>query len=168
MTATGEWLTIDGVSMQFQLTPGTEAPAEMNTWIPSMNALWLAENCTGTLRNLYTLRGAQVRDGNAWAKYITDAVALYGADVEVTFQSHNWPHWGNNEVNEYLVNTAAVYKFINDQSLTMLNGGKAGAEIANEIELPAALEKNWYTRQYCGADGGELPAVLQERSASPF
>lgn len=75
--------------MQFQLTPGTEAPAEMNTWIPERRALWVAENCTGTLHNLYTLRGAQVRDGNAWAKYITEAVALYGSEVEVTFQSHN-------------------------------------------------------------------------------
>ena len=157
----GEWMTIDGVRMQFQLTPGTEAPAEMNTWIPSLKALWVAENCTGTLHNLYTLRGAQVRDGNAWAKYITDTVSLYGSEVEVTFQSHNWPHWGNKQVNEYLINTAAMYKFINDQSLSMLNNGKVSAEIAHEIELPAALEKNWYTRQYYGTVAHNAKAVYQ-------
>lgn len=142
VATSGEWLTIDGVRMQFQLMPGTEAPAEMNTWIPERRALWVAENCTGTLHNLYTLRGAQVRDGNAWAKYITEAVALYGSEVEVTFQSHNWPHWGNAAVNDYMVNTAAIYKFINDQAPSMLNNGKVSAEIAHEITLPAALEQS--------------------------
>lgn len=89
---TGEKRTVDGVAMEFQMTPGTEAPAEMNTWFPQKNALWLAENCTGTLHNLYTLRGAQVRDGNAWAEYIMEAVSRYGTKVETVFQSHNWPH----------------------------------------------------------------------------
>lgn len=159
--STGEWLTIDGVRMQFQLTPGTEAPAEMNIWIPSHKALWVAENCTGTLHNLYTLRGAQIRDGNAWAKYLTEAVTLYGASAEVAFQSHNWPHWGNATVNEYLVNTAAMYKFINDQALSMLNNGKTSAEIAHEITLPAELEKNWYTRQYYGTVAHNAKAVYQ-------
>ena len=155
VATSGEWLTIDGVRMQFQLTPGTEAPAEMNTWIPERRALWVAENCTGTLR------GAQVRDGNAWAKYITEAVALYGSEVEVTFQSHNWPHWGNAAVNDYMVNTAAMYKFINDQALSMLNNGKVSAEIAHEITLPAALEQNWYTRQYYGTVAHDAKAVYQ-------
>ena len=116
---TGETITVDGVEMVFQLTPGTEAPAEMNTWFPKLKALWLAENCTGTLHNLYTLRGAQVRDGAAWASYLTETITLYGNDVEVVFQSHNWPHWGNSLINSYLVNTAAVYKYINDQTLTL-------------------------------------------------
>ena len=110
ITETGQELTVDGVRMVFQMTPGTEAPAEMNTWLPDRRALWMAENCTGSLHNLYTLRGAQVRDGNAWANYITEAVSLFGADVEVCFQSHNWPHWGNDVVVDYLVNTAAAYK----------------------------------------------------------
>ena len=83
-----------------------------------------------------------VRGGNAWAKYITEAVALYDSDVEVTFQSHNWPHWGNAAVNDYMVNTAAIYKFINDQAPSMLNNGKVSAEIAHEITLPAALEQS--------------------------
>ena len=110
----GENIRIDGVDFEFQLTPGTEAPAEMNTWLPQFRALWLAANCTGTLHNLYTLRGAQVRDGAAWANYITEAIALYGDEAALCFQSHNWPHWGNDTVVEYMENTAAVYKFIND------------------------------------------------------
>ncbi len=160
--ATGEALVIDGIEMEFQMTPGTEAPAEMNTWFPQFKALWVAENCTGTLHNLYTLRGAQVRDGAAWAGYITEAVTRYGAEVEVAFQSHNWPHWGNEVVNEYLVNTAAVYKFINDQTLTYINQGYTSDEISNMIELPQALAKNWYTRQYYGTVAHNSKAVYQK------
>ncbi len=162
ITETGTTLTIDGVEMQFQLTPGTEAPAEMNTYFPQFRALWMAENCTATLHNLYTLRGAAVRDGAAWAKYITEAVTLYGGEAEVVFQSHNWPHWGNEELNEYLVNTAAVYKFINDQTLTYINQGYTSDEISNMIELPEALAKNWYTRQYYGTVAHNAKAVYQK------
>ncbi len=110
ITKTGETRTIDGVKMEFQLTPGTEAPAEMNTWFPEKKALWLAENCTGTLHNLYTLRGAQVRDGNAWASYIMEALSLYGDQVETVFQSHNWPHWENKKIKTYMQDTAAVLR----------------------------------------------------------
>ncbi len=159
--ATGDTLVIDGVEMEFQMTPGTEAPAEMNTWFPEFGALWLAENCTGTLHNLYTLRGAQVRDGAAWADYICDAVTLYGDEVEVTFQSHNWPHWGNDVANEYMINTAAIYRFINDQTLTYINQGYTSDEISNMIKLPAPIEKNWYTRQYYGTLSHNSKAVYQ-------
>ncbi len=159
---TGETYTIDGVTMEFQMTPGTEAPAEMNIWFPEMKALWVAENCTATLHNLYTLRGAQIRDGNAWAKYITEAISLYGSEAEVTFQSHNWPHWGNELVNNYLADTAAVYKFINDQTLTYINQGYTSDEISNMIELPDELAKNWYTRQYYGTVAHNSKAVYQK------
>lgn len=158
---TGEKRTVDGVAMEFQMTPGTEAPAEMNTWFPQKNALWLAENCTGTLHNLYTLRGAQVRDGNAWAEYIMEAVSRYGTKVETVFQSHNWPHWENAKIRKYMVDTAAVYKFINDQTLMYLNQGLTENEIANKIKLPAELEKNWYTRQYYGTVAHNAKAVYQ-------
>ncbi len=160
--ATGETYTIDGVTMEFQMTPGTEAPAEMNIWFPEMKALWVAENCTATLHNLYTLRGAQIRDGNAWTKYITEAISLYGSEAEVTFQSHNWPHWGNEFVNDYLADTAAVYKFINDQTLTYINQGYTSDEISNMIELPDELAKNWYTRQYYGTVAHNSKAVYQK------
>ena len=159
---TGTKLVIDGVEMEFQMTPGTEAPAEMNTYFPQLKALWMAENCTGTLHNLYTLRGAAVRDGAAWAKYITEAITLYGDETEVVFQSHNWPHWGNAVAIEYLENSAAVYKFINDQTLTYLNQGYTSDEISNMIELPEALEKNWYTRQYYGTVAHNSKAVYQK------
>ena len=155
-------LTIDGLEVEFQLTPGTEAPAEMNFWIGSKNALWMAENCTGTLHNLYTLRGAQVRDGNAWAEYIMESLALYGDKADVVFQSHNWPHWGNDTIQEYMTNTAAVYKFINDQTLLYINEGYTETEIANMIQLPEELEKVWYTRQYYGTVSHNSKAVYEK------
>lgn len=162
ITHTGQELNIDGVKMVFQLTPGTEAPAEMNMWLPDKKALWMAENCTGTLHNLYTLRGAQVRDGNAWAEYLMESLALYGADAEVVFQAHNWPHWGNDVINEYITNTATMYKFINDQTLTYINEGYTETEIANMIKLPENLEKVWYTRQYYGTVAHNAKAVYEK------
>ncbi len=162
ITKTGQKLTIDGVEMEFQLTPGTEAPAEMNTWFPQKKALWMAENCTGTLHNLYTLRGAQVRDGQAWAEYLMETLKLYGDKADVVFQAHNWPHWDNENIKEYITNTAAVYKFINDQTLYYLNLGYTSTEIANMIKLPAELEKVWYTRQYYGTVAHNSKAVYQK------
>ena len=159
---TGEKIVIDGIEMEFQLTPGTEAPAEMNTWFPQFKALWVAENYTGTLHNLYTLRGAQIRDGAAWAKYIMEAKTRYGAEAEVVFQSHNWPHWGNETVNKYLVDSASIYQFINDQTLTYINKGYTADEISNMIKLPEELEKVWYTRQYYGTLKHNAQAVYQK------
>lgn len=159
---TGEVITVDGVEMEFQMTPGTEAPAEMNTWFPQFKALWVAENCTGTLHNLYTLRGAQVRDGAAWAHYLIETVTRYGGKAHVSFQSHNWPHWGSEVIKDYLANTAAVYKFINDQTLTYINQGYRSDEISNMIELPKALAQVWYTRQYYGTVAHNSKAVYQK------
>ena len=164
ITQSGEKLTIDGVELEFQLTPGTEAPAEMNTWLPQYKALWMAENCTGTLHNLYTLRGAEVRDGAAWASYITEAISLYGKDAEVTFQSHNWPHWGNNVVNDYMVNTAAVYKFINDQTLTYINqviNGLPVAQFASQGQTrTAVISLKLAERALLRQGTGETPVLL--------
>ncbi len=162
VTSTGETIVIDGIEMEFQMTPGTEAPAEMNTWFPQFKALWMAENCTGTLHNLYTLRGAQVRDGATWSSYICEAITLYGDEVEVTFQSHNWPHWGNEFTNKYMTDTAAIYRFINDQTLTYINQGYTSNEISNIIKLPEGLEQNWYTRQYYGTVAHDAKAVYQK------
>ena len=162
ITETGQTMVVDGVIMEFQLTPGTEAPTEMNTWFPQKNALWMAENCTGTLHNLYTLRGAEVRDGQAWAEFLMETLKLYGNDVEVVFQAHNWPHWDNENIIEYIVNTAAAYKYINDQTLLYLNEGYTSTEIANMIELPEELAKNWYTRQYYGTVAHNAKAVYQK------
>lgn len=154
--------TIDGVKVIFQLTPDTESPTEMNTYFPDKKALWLAENCTASMHNIYTLRGAEVRDANSWARYITEAQSLFGKDAEVVFQSHNWPHWGNDVIQEYMTNTAAVYKFMHDQTLLYINQGYTSTEIANMIELPEALNKVWYTRQYYGTLKHNVKAIYQK------
>ena len=159
---TDETLIIDGLEIQFQLTPGTEAPAEMNAFFPKYRALWLAENCTGTMHNLYTLRGAQVRDAAAWAAYILAAEQRFGDDTDVVFQSHNWPHWGNREIRTYMEDTAAVYQFIHDQTLHYINLGYTGEEISRMLVLPEKLNSVWYTRQYYGTLSHNIRAVYQK------
>ena len=154
-------LTIDGLEIEFQLTPGTEAPAEMNAYFPKYRALWMADNCTGTLHNLYTLRGAEVRDANDWAKYIIEADQRFCDKTDVVFQSHNWPHWGE-EIHDYLLNTAAIYKFIHDQTLHYMNQGYTSTEVAAMLTLPEKLEKVWYTRPYYGTLAHNAKAVYQK------
>ena len=154
-------LTIDGLEIEFQLTPGTEAPAEMNAYFPKYRALWMAENCTGTLHNLYTLRGAEVRDANDWAKYIIEADQRFCDKTDVVFQSHNWPHWGE-EIHDYLLNTATIYKFIHDQTLHYMNQGYTSTEVAAMLTLPEKLEKVWYTRPYYGTLAHNAKAVYQK------
>ena len=158
---TDETVNIDGVEIKFQLTPGTEAPAEMNAYFPAYRGLWMAENCCGTLHNIYTLRGAEVRDALHWAKYIMEADARFGDKTDVVFQSHNWPHWGTDNIHAYLKNTAAVYKFIHDQTLAYANEGYTANEISHMIELPEKLDKVWYTRQYYGTVSHDARAVYQ-------
>ena len=154
-------LTIDGLEIEFQLTPGSEAPAEMNAYFPKYRALWMAENCTGTMHNLYTLRGAEVRDANDWAKYIIEADQRFCDKTDVVFQSHNWPHWGE-EIHDYLLNTAAIYKFIHDQTLHYMNQGYTSTEVAAMLTLPEKLEKVWYTRPYYGTLAHNAKAVYQK------
>lgn len=155
--------TVDGLTVEYQMTPGTEAPAEMNNYFPAYRALWMAENCAGTLHNLYTLRGAQVRDGNAWAKYLTEAAELYGERTEVIFQAHNWPHCKEDgtEPKEFLLETASIYKFINDQTLLYINQGYKMEEAAQKLRLPYALEHNWNLKPYYGTPSHDAKAVYQ-------
>jgi len=160
--ASDETITIDGLEIQFQLTPGTEAPAEMNAYFPRYRALWLAENCTGTMHNLYTLRGAEVRDSAAWASYILAAEQRFGDETDVVFQSHNWPHWGTDSIKTYMEDTASVYQYIHDQTLHYLNLGYNAAEISNLLELPEDLDRVWYTRQYYGTLSHNIKAVYQK------
>lgn len=145
---------IDGLEVEFQLTPGTEAPAEMNNYFPEYRAFWAAENCTATLHNLYPIRGAKLRDSANWWRFTEIALERYGKRADVVFQSHHWPRANTpenpNRVEKYLRNTAAIYKFIHDQTLLYANMGKTAKEIARELQLPDALEKNWYTRPYYG------------------
>lgn len=148
-------LSIDGLIVEFQLTPGTEAPAEMNNYFPEYRAFWAAENCTGTLHNLYPIRGTQLRDAANWWRFTEIALERYGKKNDVVFQSHNWHHANTKEnpnaVEEFLRNNAAIYKFIHDRTLLYANIGKTPKEIAKLIKIPDNLAKVWYTRPYYGS-----------------
>ncbi|MFC3902396.1 alkyl/aryl-sulfatase [Acinetobacter marinus] len=158
---TGETMTVDGVKMEFQMTPGTEAPAEMNTWFPEWNALWMAENTTNTMHNVLTLRGAQVRDPLVWSKYLNETIDMYGKDVQVKFQSHHWPMWGNEKVVDYFKKQRDVYKYTHDQSVNLLNKGYTSKEISEMIHLPDELDKFWPNRGYYGTLRHNSRAVYQ-------
>ncbi|HDY98720.1 MAG TPA: MBL fold metallo-hydrolase [Pseudomonas sabulinigri] len=158
---TGEVVTIDGVEMEFQMTPGTEAPAEMNTWFPKWNALWMAENTTNTMHNILTLRGAQVRDALMWSSFLNETIELYGDKVEVKFQSHHWPLWDNDRIIPYFKKQRDIYKFTHDQSVRLMNQGYNGEEISEMITLPPELELNWATRGYYGTLRHNSRAVYQ-------
>ncbi len=161
ITTTGQTETIDGVKMVFQITPGTEAPAEMNFYFPDHRALCMAENATHTLHNLLTLRGALVRDPHVWAKYLTEAITMFGRDSDVLFASHHWPTWGADRLVEYLALQRDLYAYLHDQTLRMLNQGYVGAEIAERIQLPPAIEKSWHTKGYYGSVSHNVKAVYQ-------
>jgi len=159
--SSGERHLIDGVTVEFQLTPGTEAPAEMNILFPDHRALCLAENCTANLHNLYTLRGAQVRDALGWSKYIQECLEKYLDDIDVSFASHHWPRWGHDEILLYLENQRDLYRCIHDQTMRLANLGYTMNEIAEEIELPPHLASQFYNRDYYGTVRHNAKAVYQ-------
>ena len=159
--ATGETRTIDGVQLVFQATPGTEAPAEMNTWLPQFKTMWMAENATHTLHNLLTLRGAQVRNGLVWSKYLDQTINTYGPQIETEFASHHWPMWGNQRIMTFLADQRDLYKYVHDQSVRLMNEGYTGTEIADEIQLPPSLANHWYNRGYYGTVKHNSRAVYQ-------
>jgi alkyl sulfatase BDS1-like metallo-beta-lactamase superfamily hydrolase len=161
VTKDGQKLTVDGIEMEFQLTPGTEAAAEMNTYFPKFRAMWMAENTVSTMHNILTPRGAQVRDALAWAKYINDTIERYGDKIDVKFQSHHWPKWGNNDIRDYLKKQRDLYKFIHDRSVHLMNQGYTGEEISEIIKLPKSLESFWPGRGYYGTLRHNARAVYQ-------
>ncbi|MGW4098961.1 alkyl/aryl-sulfatase [Mycobacterium sp. NPDC004974] len=161
ISTTGTKLTIDGVDMEFQMTPGTEAPTEMNTFFPQFKAMWMAENTTNTMHNLLTLRGAQVRDARIWAKFLDDTIRTYGPNTEVKFQSHHWPMWGNAKIIDYWKKQRDMYKYMHDQSVRMTNQGLVGSEIAEEIQFPPELGNFWPDRGYYGTLKHNSRAVYQ-------
>jgi len=146
-----EEITVDGVRMIFHNTPGTEAPAEMNTYFPDRKALWMAENVTGTIHNIYTLRGALIRDALAWSKYINDAIYRFGFDTEVIFASHSWPRWGNERVLEVLKGQRDMYAHLNNQVLHFANKGVTINQIQNVYAPPKSLQEQWLARGYHGS-----------------
>lgn len=161
ITTTGQKMTIDGVDLEFQMTPGTEAPTEMNTFFPQFKAMWMAENTTNTMHNLLTLRGAQVRDARIWAKFLDDTINTYGPNTEVKFQSHHWPMWGHDKIIDYWKKQRDMYKYIHDQSVRLMNNGLVGSEIAEEIQMPPELGNFWPDRGYYGTLKHNSRAVYQ-------
>jgi alkyl sulfatase BDS1-like metallo-beta-lactamase superfamily hydrolase len=146
-----EELTIDGVRMVFQNTPDTEAPSEMNTWFPDKKLLWMAENVQNTFHNIYTLRGAPVRNALGWSKYINLALQLFGKDAEVMFASHHWPRWGNERIQEVLRGQRDLYANINNQVLHLANQGVTINQMHNVYETPKSIAGNWANRGYHGS-----------------
>jgi len=152
---------IDGVEIVFQLTPETEAPAEMHMFYPAFRALNLAENATHNLHNVYPIRGAQARDANAWAKYLNEARDRFGRDADVAFAQHHWPVWGNARVLEFLGKQRDLYKYLHDQTVRLMNHGYKAAEIAERLALPKSLASAWHVRGYYGTLSHNAKSVYQ-------
>ncbi|MEV0585494.1 alkyl sulfatase dimerization domain-containing protein [Nonomuraea sp. NPDC050310] len=161
ITHTGQEEVIDGVRIVFQITPGTEAPAEMNFYFPDRRALCMAENATHTLHNLLTLRGAVVRDARVWAKYLAEANELFGDKSDVLFASHHWPTWDGERIRTFLSEQHDLYAYLHDQTLRLANKGLTGIEIAEEMQVPPALEKRWHTHGYYGSISHNVKAIYQ-------
>ena len=161
IATTGETHTIDGVEIEFQMAPGTEAPAEMHFYFPGFRALCMAENATHNLHNLLTLRGALVRDPHGWSGYLTEAIDTFCDRTDVVFASHHWPTWGRDGIVEFLSLQRDMYAYLHDQTLRQLNQGYTGIEIAEQFRMPPALEKAWHTHGYYGSVNHNVKAVYQ-------
>ncbi|QKW31568.1 MBL fold metallo-hydrolase [Nocardiopsis flavescens] len=161
VTRTGEVRVIDGVEIEFQLTPGTEAPAEMNMYLPARRALCLAENAVHTMHNILTLRGARVRDARQWARYLTEALHLFGHRTEVAFATHHWPTWGADRIEEFLTGQRDLYAYMHDQTVRLINRGLTPREIAEQLTLPPALERRWANRGYYGSLSHNVKGIYQ-------
>ncbi|MDN4597173.1 alkyl/aryl-sulfatase [Leifsonia virtsii] len=158
---TGETRTVDGVEMTFQMAPGTEAPAEFLIHFPALRLLCVAEDANHLMHNLYTLRGAQVRDAATWWKTLNQTIGLFGDDTDVLVGQHGWPRWGTADIREYLANQRDLYKFIHDETLRLANRGLTMPEIAEELRLPAGLDREWYSHGYYGSLSHNAKAVYQ-------
>ncbi len=154
-------LAVDGIGMEFLFTPGAEAPAELMFWIPEFRALMQAEEINHTLHNLYTLRGAKVRSGDKFAKYINDVINRYGDEVEVSFGSHHWPTWGNEEIVTFWKGQRDLYRYIHDETLRLANRGQTMLEIAEELTLPDSLAQTFSNRGYYGSVSHNAKAQYQ-------
>jgi alkyl sulfatase BDS1-like metallo-beta-lactamase superfamily hydrolase len=161
ITRTGQTEVLDGVRFVFQLTPGTEAPAELNFHLPGLRALCMAENACHTLHNLLTLRGAQVRDARIWSRYLNESIELFADGSDVVFASHHWPVWGRDRIVRFLSEQRDMYGYLHDQTVRMMNTGLTGTEIAEAIELPPALERARHVRGYYGSVSHDVKAVYQ-------
>ena len=166
ITHTGQELVVDGVRIVFQLTPETEAPAEMNFFFPDRSAggkgwLCMAENCSHNMHNLIPIRGAQARDSLAWSKYIGEAIDLFGADSDLMFASHHWPRWGTEDVSGFLRKQRDMYRYVHDQTMRHANHGATPLEIAELLSLPPELRDEGHTTGYYGHLAHNVKAVYQ-------
>lgn len=161
ITATGQELQIGNRRLVFQLTPGTEAPAEMNFYMPAERAVFMAENANLTMHNLLPARGALVRDAKAWADYLTQSIRLFGDISDVMFAAHGIPRFGREEIREFLTRHRNAYKFLHDQTVRLMNAGLTPAEIAETLRLPPVLARQWYNRGYYGTMSHNAKAIYQ-------
>jgi alkyl sulfatase BDS1-like metallo-beta-lactamase superfamily hydrolase len=157
---TPQRMTIDGVRFVFQYTPESEAPAEFTFYLPDKKAFCGAELVSRNMHNIYTLRGAKVRDALKWSNYIDEAIELFG-EAEIYFASHHWPLWGNSEIIDFLEKQRDTYKYIHDQTVRMANAGMTPREIAEAIELPESLRTAFASRGYYGTRKHNAKAVYQ-------
>ena len=153
--------TVDGVDIEFHLVPGSEAPSEMIMYFPQFKLLNMAEDATHNMHNLYTIRGAEIRDGRLWSRYINDAIARYGDRTDIVIAQHHWPIWDNARVVAFLKKQRDLYKFIHDQSVRLLNHGLTSTEIAEQLKLPPSLASDWAARGYYGTLSHNAKAVYQ-------
>ena len=161
ITRTGQEEILDGVRVVFQLTPGTECPAEMNFYFPDKRALCMAENATHNMHNLLTLRGAQVRDPRIWSRYLAEAIELFARQSDVAFASHHWPTWVTDDIVAFLTQQRDLYAYLHDQTLRLINQGYVHSEIAETIELPPELDRAWHARGYYGSANHNIKAIYQ-------
>lgn len=161
IAATGQEEVVDGVRMVFHLTPGTEAPAEMNFHLPERRALCIADNAARAMHNLLTLRGALVRDPRIWAAYLDEAIELFGGEADILFAGHHWPCWGSERIVDFLEKQRDLYAYLHDQTLRLLNKGHTGPEIAELVELPPRLAAEWHCREYYGSISHNVKAIYQ-------
>lgn len=159
ITKTGETKVIDGLTYEFLMAPGSEAPSEMLWYIKEKKAIEAAEDCTHTLHNTYSLRGAKIREPLPWSKYLNQAISMWGKDAQVIFAQHHWPTWGNGPVNTLLRGQRDLYRYINDETLRALNHGETRDEIAENFKLPDSLGHLWSSRGYYGSISHDVKAT---------
>lgn len=159
ITHTGQQEVIDGLTYDFMMAPGSEAPSEMLWYVKEKKMIEAAEDVTHTLHNTYSLRGAKIRDPLAWSKYINDAIERWGGDAEVIIAQHHWPTWGNDNIVKLMKGQRDMYRYINDQTLRMANEGLTRDEIAANFKLPESLEKQWSSRGYYGSVSHNVKAT---------
>jgi alkyl sulfatase BDS1-like metallo-beta-lactamase superfamily hydrolase len=156
---TGERMVIDGLEIEFQLTPGAEAPSEMNFFFPGLRALNMAENACHTMHNLCPLRGAKIRDALAWARYLDESIELYADKVDVVYAQHHWPIWGKERVATFLNEQRDLYRYLHDQTLRLMSHGLTAREIAEKLFFPDEISMKWHTRGYYGAVVHNVQAI---------